>query len=438
MPKLNGSGFRVSHCPIVIVAILLVGTAAAQNAVIDWDAIASTSIITNGSTAANITGTAPGATTAGGAGIYLAFVHLAMYNAIEAIEGKYQPYFFSLNAPKDASKDAAAITAAHRVLVSYFPDQTALLDSQFAQSMAAIQDGREKMDGISVGESAAATLISMRVNDGRGANVPYSYPGSPEPGVWVPTPPAFLQPLTPWVGQMKPLTMTEPSEFLPPGPPDLGSKEWARDYNETKSLGSATSSLRTPEQTEVGLFWTEHTAQLYSRTFRQLATEKHLDLASSARLFAMLWTGYTDAFIGCMNAKYAFSFWRPVTAIQNGDIDSNPDTLPDPSWTPLGTTPNHPEYPAAHGCVSGAAASTLTRFFDQETPLNFAVSSIVTNTSHSFATPRDLEREVFNARIYAGFHYRHSLRDGFHLGHQVVQQMLKSFFNARPARLAVD
>jgi hypothetical protein len=152
----------------------------------------------------------------------------------------------------------------------------------------------------------------------------------------------------------------------------------------------------------------------------------------------MLWTGYTDAFIGCMNAKYAFSFWRPVTAIQNGDIDSNPDTLPDPSWTPLGTTPNHPEYPAAHGCVSGAAASTLTRFFDQETPLNFAVSSIVTNTSHSFATPRDLEREVFNARIYAGFHYRHSLRDGFHLGHQVVQQMLKSFFNARPARLAVD
>jgi hypothetical protein len=416
-------------------ALLLVGlagvfttAATAQNPVVDWDAIATTTIITNGATASNVTKTAPGANTQGGSSLYLAFVHLAIYNAVNAIQPQYQPYLYSLTAPRGSSTEAAVIAAAHRILVNYFPDQQAALDGQYAQSLASIPDGQSKLDGIRVGEVSALTLIALRANDGRGANVPYSYPTNPTPGVWMPTPPPLLAPLTPWVGQMLPFTMTGPSQFLPKsGPPDLGSKQWARDFNETRALGAVNSSVRTPEQTEIGLFWTDHAGQQYARAFRNLATEQKLDIPRSSRLFAMLFTAFADSFIGCMNAKYTFSFWRPVTAIQNADIDGNPDTIQDSSWLPLGVTPNHPEFPANHGCVSGAIAATLRNFFDDR-QFSLTVTSSVTNTTHHFQSAADLEKDVFGARIYAGFHYRHSLEQGFLLGHRVVKQMLQQHF----------
>src|SRR5215469_5866693 len=205
--------------------------AIAQNPVVEWDAIAATTIITNGATASNVTKTAPGAVTQGGSSLYLAFVHLAIYNAVNAIHPRYQPYLYSLNAPRGASQEAAVIAAAHRILVNYFPDQQVTLDAQYAQSLASIPDNQSKSDGMQVGEVSALTLIALRANDGRGANVPYSYPTTPTPGVWMPTPPPLLPPLTPWVGQMLPFTMTGPSQFLPTsGPPDLGSKQWARDF----------------------------------------------------------------------------------------------------------------------------------------------------------------------------------------------------------------
>jgi hypothetical protein len=204
----------------------------------------------------------------------------------------------------------------------------------------------------------------MRAGDGRGANVPYLFPAVPTAGVWIPTPPAHLLPLTPWVGQMVPITMTSASQFLPDEPPPaLTSTQWADDYNQVKTLGSVNSTARTAQQTEIGLFWTEHTGKQYARAFRALAAGRALSTSDTARLFAMLWTAYADSFIGCMNAKYHFSFWRPVTAIQNGGLDGNSATAPDPTWTPLGTTPNHPEYPAAHGCVSGAVAGILKGYF---------------------------------------------------------------------------
>ncbi|HXY50326.1 MAG TPA: vanadium-dependent haloperoxidase [Terriglobales bacterium] len=416
-------------------ALLVIGltgalesSAAAQNPVVDWDAIAATTIITNGATASNITKTAPGAITQGGSSFYLAFVHLAIYNAVNAISPHYQPYVYSLKAPHHASREAAVVAAAHRILVHYFPDQQAALDAQYAESLAAIPDGESKADGIRIGEVSALTLIALRANDGRGANVPYAYPSVPTPGVWIPTPPAFLAPLTPWVGQMRPFTMTSPAQFLPKsGPPDLGSERWARNFNETKTLGAVNSPVRTPQQTEIGLFWTDHAGQQYARAFRGLAIEQKLDISESARLFAMLFTAYADSFIGCMNAKYTFSFWRPVTAVQNADLDGNPDTIQDPSWLPLGVTPNHPEFPANHGCVSGAIAATLQDFFEDR-KFSFTVSSAVTNTTHHFQSARELEKEVFGARIYAGFHYRHSLEQGFLLGHRVVRQMLRQQF----------
>jgi PAP2 superfamily len=424
---MNRAGFTRALLLIGILAILST-VVMAQNPVVDWNRIASTTIITNGATAANVTKTAPGAITSGGSGLYFALVHLAVYNAVNAIHPRYQPYVYSLHAPRDASQDAAAIAAAHRILVNYFPEQQAALDAQYAQSLSSVPDGQSRTDGVQVGESSALTLIALRANDGRGANVAYAYPNVPTPGVWIPTPPGFLAPQIPWVSRMTPFTMTSASQFLPTdGPPDLGSRAWARDFNETKILGEANSTVRTPQQTDIGLFWTENTGQQYARSFRDLASQLNLSVPQSARLFAMLFTAYSDAFIGCMNAKYTFSFWRPVTAVQNADIDGNPDTIQNPTWLPLGVTPNHPEFPAAHGCITGAVATILNRFAD-DAPLNLRVSSVVTNTTHQFRTTRDLEDEVFMARIYAGFHYRHSLEQGFLLGHRVANRILQQQF----------
>jgi hypothetical protein len=187
--------------------------------------------------------------------------------------------------------------------------------------------------------------------------------------------------------------------------------------------------VRTPEQTEIGVFWTEHTSRQYARAFRALAAGRALNTSDTARFFAIMWTAVADSFIGCMNSKYHFSFWRPVTAIENGGIDGNSATVADPTWVPLGTTPNHPEYPAAHGCLTGAVAEILKGYFG--TPnVTFTVSSTVFSPphAHAFDSTKDLEKEVGAARIYAGFHYHHSVIQGLVLGHHVAHQVLLNFF----------
>jgi hypothetical protein len=235
---------------------------------------------------------------------------------------------------------------------------------------------------------------------------------------------------------MVPFTMSTASQFLPDEPPpDLTSQEWADDYNQVKILGAVNSTVRTPQQTEIALFWTESTAKQYPRLFRALAVGHALGISDTARLFAIMWTAYADSFIGCMNAKYHFSFWRPVTAIQNGGIDGNPATIADPTWMPLGITPNHPEYPAAHGCITGAMAETLKGYFG--TPnLNFTVSSTAFSPPHvhTFTSTKDLEQQVEDARIYAGFHYHHSVVQGIVLGQKVADQVLVNFFQPITSR----
>jgi hypothetical protein len=416
--------------PYITTAVIVFGMAArGQNPVTDWNLVA-----VNATSNCN-PAISPGCNTAGGAGIYLAYVHLAMYDAVNAINRRFQSYGPDVTAPANASPEAAAIAAAYYTLTNYFPDQADLLMRQYQASLSIIPDGAAKDSGVQAGQAAAAGIIKLRSGDGRGADVLYTYPSAPTAGVWIPTPPGFLAPQTPWVGQMRPLTMDSPDQFLPPEPPpSLTSAQWADDYNEVKNLGAANSPVRTRRQTEIGLFWTEPAARQYSRAFRSLAIGNGLDIYDTARLFAMLWTASTDSFIGCMNAKYHFSFWRPVTAIQNAGLAGNAATLADPAWVSLGTTPNHPEYPAAHGCLTGAVAATLEGFFG--TPdVGLIVSSTVTNTTHVFTHVSQLEREVFGARIYAGFHYRHSLEQGFLLGHRVAGHLLDDYFqpvNAAP------
>jgi len=424
--KSNASWFGVLSGLIV----LLVATAAnAQNAATNWNNIAITA-----ARASKAPGSASGSTTA----IYVAYVELAVYNAVNAIDGNFEPYKYSLTAPAGSSADAAAIEAAYQILIRLFPDQKQYLDTQYGDPLvgiASIPNGPAKTDGQSVGFVSAITLLTLRANDRRGASVSYSFPSMVVPGIWIPTAPGFLAPATPWAGQMQPFTFDDPGQFLPEPPPDFSSQTWADDYNEVKTLGAKDSTVRTPEQTEIALFWTEHSTAQYGRMLRAKAAELNLGLAASARLLAMVYAASADATIGCWNAKYHYSFWRPVTAIPNGDLDGNPDTAADPAWTPLAATPNHPEYPSAHGCTTGAVADTLKSYFGSPN-LEISLYSPITNTTHKFTNIRDWQNEVGFARIYAGFHYRNSVEQGLILGHKVAHQVVHNYF--RPVRSEHD
>ena len=407
-------------CTLFLV-LALTTTAAAQNPVTDWNNIAITAAL-----AANQT-TSPGSSTQVGSFLYLAYVHLAIYDAVNAIDRRFRSYGPDLSAPAHASTEAAVIAAAYNTLTHYFPDQAATLLTQYNAALAAIPDGSAKTEGISVGQAAANSIIALRAGDGRGATFSYTWPSVPTPGVWIPTPPAFAAPSIPWLSAMTPFTMRRASQFRPEPPPALASSEWADDYNLTKTLGAVNSTVRTPEQTEIGLFWTDHAGLQYGRAFRALVIARDLDVSDSARLLATLYVSAADAAIGCWDGKYHYSFWRPVTAIRNGDIDGNPNTVPDATWTPLGTTPNHPEYPAAHGCVTGSIANALENFFETAN-ITLVVTSSVTNTTHTFSNTRDLVEEVEHARIYAGFHYHHSVVQGAELGKKVADQVSRDFF----------
>jgi hypothetical protein len=283
-------------------------------------------------------------------------------------------------------------------------------------------------------------VISARLGDGLEANISYT-PGS-GPDAWIPTPPAYAPPAVPWLGQMRPFTMKAAADFLPDGPTALNSEDWKRDYNLTRLYGGTDSTIRSAAETEIGVFYTEHTGQQYARMFNTLATANNLGVGDSARMLAMLWTGYADAAIGCFNAKYKFGFWRPVTAIPIGGgtaglpVSPN-DTPADSTWAPAGgATPAHPEYPAAHGCITGSVSTLIADFFGT-TRVTVAVDSKAFTDGihqHTFTDTRDLMDEVFWARIYAGFHFYHSLEAGRTLGQSVAGQVIRNNFRQLPPR----
>jgi hypothetical protein len=404
---------------ILLGTILLAATSLATgNVVTDWNAIASTTIIKN---AAKPPSSSP---------IWFAYMSLAVYDAVNSITGQYRPFYYYGTAQQNASIDAAAVAAAHRILVTYFPTQQNDLDSQFAASLAGINVDASTMNaGVGAGEAAAAALIAARANDGLEANVLYT-PGS-GPGVWIPTPPAFAAAATTWLPQFRPFTMNTAADYRPGGPSALGSETWERDYNLTRMYGGATSTVRSAAETEIGLFWSEHPTQQYARAFGYLANNYGLGVQDTARLMAILWTGYADALIGCFDGKYTYSFWRPVTAINAGG--GNSDLKADSGWLPLGATPNHPEYPAAHACASGAVSTVLAGYFGT-TKTYFVVDSLAFQDgihTHTFQDSRDLIDEVFWARMYAGFHFYHSLQVGEELGTAVAKELLRSHFGSQ-------
>jgi len=359
--------------------------------------------------------------------IYISYVQAAVYDAVVSIQGHYQPYDLKLKRRPTASVDAAVAAAAHDVLVHYFPAQKAALDADYSTSLAAIPDGPRKTAGIQAGQEAAAGIIALRQGDGVEANIGFSMP-APAPGVW--QLPAGQTPQTPWVAKMQPFLLQSPDQFRPGPPPALTSQQWAKEYNEIKSLGAANSTTRTAEQTDIARFFSASPVVMFNSAYQQIIQNKGLDALQAARLYAMGNLVGADAAIACFDAKYTYLFWRPVFAIPQGDTDGNPDTTGDPTWTPLLATPNHPEYPAAHGCQTSAQAEVFAAFLGTDN-INIDLTSTVPNlttTTRHFQTVNDLETEIVNARVWGGLHYRESVEQGVALGGEVARWSLERYF----------
>lgn len=393
--------------------VVTVTMSQAQNVVTDWNAIALSTINQGNKTS--------------DAFLYFAYASIAVYDATNSVDRRFRPFYFTGVTNRYASDEAAAVSAAHTVLVHYFPDQKGTLDAQFARSLGAIvASSQAKRAGVEAGIAAGQTLIAERTGDGLEADITYT-PGT-APGDWQHTPPAFLPPANPWLQFMRPFTMKSTSQFLPRGPYPLSNEQWVADYNLTRLFGESNSSVRTPKQTEIGLFWTDVPFYQDARAWTYLVQNYRLDVPDSARLMAILWTGLSDGLIGCFNGKYTFGFWRPVTAIQAGG--ANPELTADPGWTPLGITPNHPEYPAAHACGTSAVSHLVADYFGT-TNVHIVVDSTVFSDgvhTHTFNNTADWLDEVFWARIYAGFHFHHSLQDGVELGTRVSRQLFQDNF----------
>ena len=372
--------------------------------------------------------TAAGLTPAEGHVIF-AYVAIAVYDAVIAIEGGYQPFAVDFDAPDGASAEAAVAAAAHTILSHYLPAQKAgILDPAYTASLAGISDGSAKTAGIATGEGVASLVIAQRADDGFRAPVPpYVPPDPPVPGVWIPTAPT--PPIGPYLGLMRPFALDSADQFRPAGPPALGSKRWADDYNEVKLLGSSTSTERTAEQTVAARFWAEPPVQQTRRAFREFVLERELDVVDASRLMAMLSVTYADGLIACFEAKYHFLFWRPITAVRAGDTDGNDATVGDPAWSPLlPATPNHPEYPSAHSCLTPAAGRIIARFLHTQ-QIDFTIPSLTGLGDRHYATPGDLEYDVTNARIWGGIHYRSAVEDGAEIAKKTADYVLAHHFH---------
>jgi hypothetical protein len=359
--------------------------------------------------------------------VLFAYSAIAVYDSVMAIDGGYRPFANRVDAPQGASVTAAVAAAAHRVYAHYLPAQApTILDPAYVEALAAIPEGPAKTDGVHTGETVADLLIAQRADDGFRAPASYTPPNPPIPGVWLPTAPSPAAGT--YLPFMRPFSLRSPDEFRPNGPPPLSSKRWARDYNETKELGSSTSTTRTAEQTVAARFWAEAPIQQSHGALRKFVVDHRLDVVDAARFMAMVSVVYADADIACFDAKYHYAFWRPITAIRAGDTDGNDATVGDPSWSPLlPATPNHPEYPSAHSCITPAGALAIARFLGTGT-IDFTIPSLTGLGDRTFARVGDLREDVGNARIWGGIHFRSAVEDGLELGRKVADQVLSHHF----------
>ena len=349
----------------------------------------------------------------------MAMMHLAMLNAVNAIEPRYQPYKFQSKAEPNALQEAAAASAAAKVLAGVAGN--ADVRAKLTSYLATIPDSEAKDRGVRLGEEVASKMLELRVDDG--SKTPNAYRPVTKPGVYVPTNVTIG-----WEGlTMTPFAMTSPSQFRPGPPVDLKSKQWAGDYNEIKELGEKNSTKRTARQTEDARFWLT-TGPLSTHSMeRQIVIGKNMSVPDSARFMAMVSVAEADAIQSVYEAKYHYQFWRPITAIRNGDIDGNPETERIPTWEPIDVTPLHPEYPCAHCTVSTAVATVIEAMIGTSDIPEVAITMpTAPGITHRFTNLNAYSDEVANARIYAGFHYRSSTVVGRNMGREIGSYTVKT------------
>lgn len=365
--------------------------------------------------------------------IYMSYVQAAVYDAVTKIEGRYVPYHdFAATVVPGASVQAAVAAAAQTTLDNYLPDQKATVDTEYNAYLATL--GGDVADGVAVGQAAANDIIALRTGDGRNAATPtYGTIGPIIPGQWqLQTAAQTAQ--TPWVATFRPFVLQRPSQFRVGPPPALTSRQYAKDLNETETYGAANSTVRTQAETDTALFWNANAVNQYNGAMQNAVTENGLDLVDAAHLFAMGELTTADAGIACWDSKYFYLSWRPITAIQHADLDGNDDTTADPSWAPLLSTPTHPEYPAAHGCLTSAftdslAAALGSNHLDITIPGSTNGGSTLT-TSRTYNNVQDVQNEIVDARVWAGLHFRNSVVQGERLGNDVAAWDLGQAFQS--------
>jgi hypothetical protein len=342
---------------------------------------------------------------------------LAMFDAVNAVlDGPYRPFASKPRSAVGASPEAAAVRAAYIVALNEFPTKTMTIDSAYKASIAAVPASPAAIaDGILVGDAAAVAVLAARVGDHRNDPELEGYTAGSGPGVWIPTPPAFVNPQTPFLQFVTPFGYDDPARFRPHAPPALDSGTYTADYNEIKDLGRATDTSRTGEQSATALFWSPSASALWSANVRSVASS--MDLLTAARFEAIGIAAVTNALIACWDAKFTYMFWRPVTAIQAGDTDGNNETEAEPAWTPFIATPPHPEYPAAHTTVGAAALGFYTVWSGTDQFLLAFQGNL--GAIRYYTSVAEIHAEEGNARVWGGMHWRNSTEVGTALGSRV-------------------
>jgi len=393
-----------------LLTVICLSSAARADVITDWNEIAQQALL-NAASSPVISSRS------------MAIVQVSVFDAVNGIERHYVPIHADMQAPRGASRRAAAIQAAYGSLRRLFPAQLVFLDAQREASLASIASGKGAENsqsiarGIEWGELVANDIFTWRSTDGL-TPAPPPFLGGMAAGQWRPTPVGFLPGALPQFGYMTPWAIDAPAQFRSAGPPALTSAQYTADYNEVAAIGSSTSMTRTADQTQIAVFWNGNTPVMWNRAARYASAQHDLNLSQNARLFAQMNVAMADAVISCWEAKYYYVFWRPITAIRLGSTDGNPNTTEDMAWTPLLTTPNHPDYPSGHATVSPAAGKVLVSYFgdDIEMTLTSETTAGVTRDYHSFA---QAVQEAFDARIYGGIHFRTACLDGRGQGTQI-------------------
>jgi hypothetical protein len=383
--------------------------------VVEWNANALKAILT--------AGTPPPA-----AARNLAIVHVAMYDAANSIVDQYQPYRINLNAPADASVNAAAVGAAYRVLSKLYPNQKTTFDAALTASLAKIPDGRSEAEGLTVGQTVADSILAERSTDGAGKTV--AYIPSTAPGMWRPSSPDFKPAALPQWGKVTPFAMTTGSQFRPGPPPKITSKQCAEELNQVLALGRRNSRVRTADQTEIAIFWADGADTFtppghWNQIAEQIAAEQQNTTLKDARLFALMNIALADAGIAAWDCKYTYNSWRPIDAIHLAGSDGNRGTKAAPQWNPLISTPNHPDYVSGHSTFSGAASEVLTSLFGDR--FSFSTASIgLPGVSRSYNSFRQAANEAGISRIYGGIHTQAANIAGKVAGRKIAGYVVKN------------